>query len=166
MQRVDQSIRVSAPIEQVYQFWRNFENFPRFMEHVEEVRPLDAEGRQSHWRLKGPIGTPVEFDAVLTEDVPPSVISWNSTGGTLNLCGGVTFTPVNDETLVHVLMEWSDPPGGPIGQALSRILQNPEQMLAEDLQRFKGLVEERAAAGEPAPPTPDLPDSHAAVSSN
>jgi uncharacterized membrane protein len=49
MQRAEQSIRVAAPAASVYQFWRNFENFPRFMDHVEEVRLLDADGTHSHW---------------------------------------------------------------------------------------------------------------------
>ncbi|HEX2172552.1 MAG TPA: SRPBCC family protein [Dehalococcoidia bacterium] len=168
MPRVDQQIRVTAPIDQVYQFWRNFENFPLFMQYVDEVTLLDPEGRRSQWKLGGPLGATIELDSELTEDVPPSVISWNSVEGTIDLCGGVTFTQANEqETLVHVLMEWSDPPAGAIGEAVGQIFANPDQMLTEDLTRFKVLVEERLAAGNPQPPAPPSgPDSHAAVASS
>ncbi|MGH2371318.1 MAG: SRPBCC family protein, partial [Chloroflexota bacterium] len=70
MQRAERSIRVAAPVEQVYRFWRNFENFPQFMEHVEEVRLLDPQGQTSHWKLKGAMGMTPEFDARLTQDEP------------------------------------------------------------------------------------------------
>src|SRR5207302_8285064 len=78
MQRVERSIRVKAPTAQVYQFWRNFENFPRFMEHVEEVRCQSSDCRQSHWKLHGPMGQNVEYDADLTQDEPNRAIGWNS----------------------------------------------------------------------------------------
>jgi uncharacterized membrane protein len=81
MQRAEKSIRVNAPADTVYQFWRNFENFPRFMEHVEEVRPLGGDDRMSHWKIKGPLGKSVEFDAELTRDKPGKEIGWNSRGG-------------------------------------------------------------------------------------
>ncbi|HEX2035072.1 MAG TPA: SRPBCC family protein [Chloroflexota bacterium] len=142
MQRAERSIRVNAPVDQVYRFWRNFENFPRFMDHVEEVRSLDAEGRLSHWKLKGGMGVTVEFDARLTQDEPGRAIGWNSTEGSLQTSGAVTFTDLqNGYTEVHVVMQWYDPPGGPVGEFLSRLLQNPERMLEEDLQRFKKIVE-------------------------
>jgi uncharacterized membrane protein len=147
MQRAERSIRVKAPVEQVYQYWRNFENFPRFMEHVQEVRRLDDEGQKSHWKLKGPLGVPVEYDAELTQDQPNRSIGWNSRGGSLETTGNVTFSQANGETAVHVLMQWSDPPGGPVGEVVSRILQNPERMLEEDLRRFKDIVEERSGSG-------------------
>src|SRR3954468_1817635 len=135
MQRVEKSIRVKAPASQVYQFWRNFENFPRFMEHVEEVRCQQPDCRTSHWKLRGPMGKDVEYDAELTQDEQNKAIGWNSRGGDINTTGNVTFTEQEDNTLVHVIMQWASPPGGAFGEAISRILQNPEQMLEEDLQR-------------------------------
>ncbi len=147
MQRVEQSIRVKAPASQVYQFWRNFENFPRFMEHVEEVRCVQADCRTSHWKLRGLLGKDVEYDAEMTQDEPNKAIGWNSRGGDINTTGNVTFTEQDDNTLVHVIMQWASPPGGPVGEALSRILQNPEQMLQADLQRFKDIAEGRVGSG-------------------
>lgn len=141
MQRVEQSIRVHAPISQVYRFWRNFENFPQFMEHVEEVHNLDAAGKMSHWKLKGPMGMDVEYDAELAQDVPNKAIGWNSTHGSIETTGAVTFNDLGGDTEVHVVMQWYDTPGGAVGEIVSRLFQNPEGMLKEDLLRFKNLVE-------------------------
>lgn len=146
MQRVERSIRVSAPVEEVYRFWRNFENFPSFMEHVESVELKDPAGRSSHWRLKAPLGQTVEYDAELTQDIPNKAIGWNSTQGSLQTTGEVTFNDLGQHTEVHVVMQWYDPPAGPLGEAFSRIFQDPDQMVEEDLQRFKTLVESRAGA--------------------
>lgn len=145
MQRAERSVRVRAPIAEVYRFWRNFENFPQFMEHVEQVRSLDTDGRLTHWRLKGPAGMSVEYDARLTEDEENKSIGWNSTTGSMQTSGTVAFTDVGDGyTEVHVVMQWYDTPGGPVGEFFSRLLQNPDQMLQEDLERFKSVVESRA----------------------
>jgi uncharacterized membrane protein len=144
MQRAERSIRVRAKVADVYRFWRNFENFPQFMDHVEEVRKLDADGTLTHWKLKGPVGTSVEYDARLTQEVENASLGWNSTSGTMQTSGTVTFTEVDDYTEVHVLMQWYDTPGGPVGELVSKLFQNPEQMLQEDLERFKNLVETRS----------------------
>jgi uncharacterized membrane protein len=147
MQRIEQSIRVDAPVARVYEFWRNFESFPRFMEHVEQVRLLDTDGRRSHWKITGPLGTTVEYDAELTRDIPNREIAWNSSGGSMETSGTATFRDIEGATEVHVLMQWYDPPGGPAGEVASRVLQDPEAMLMEDLRRFKAIVEGRAVSG-------------------
>ena len=146
MQRVEKSIRVNAPVQQVYQYWRNFENFPSFMEHVEDVRST-GDGRLSHWKIKGPMGKSVEFDAELTKDEPNKTIGWNSRGGDMETSGAVTFADVGDTTEVHVVMQWYDTPGGAVGEMASKVLQNPEKMLEEDLQRFKDIAEGRVGSG-------------------
>jgi uncharacterized membrane protein len=147
MQRIEKSIRVNAPVSKVYDYWRRFENFPQFMEHVEEVRATDPTGRRSHWKIKGPMGKSVEFDAELTKDEPNKTIGWNSTDGEMGTSGAVTFTDLGENTEVHVVMQWYDPPGGPVGEAASRMLQNPDKMLEEDLQRFKDIAEGRVGSG-------------------
>ena len=147
MQRAEKSIRVNAPAQTVYQFWRNFENFPRFMEHVEEVRATGGNDRMSHWKIKGPFGKTVEFDAEMTKDEPGKEIGWNSRGGEMETSGVVTFTDVGDATEVHVLMQWYDTPGGAVGEAISRMFQDPEKMLEEDLMRFKDIAEGRVGSG-------------------
>jgi uncharacterized membrane protein len=147
MQRAEKSIRVNAPSDKVYQFWRNFENFPQFMQHVEEVRPVGGGDRMSHWKIKGPLGKTVEFDAELVTDEPGKQIGWNSRGGEMETSGAVTFTDLGADTEVHVVMQWYDTPGGAVGEAISRMFQNPEKMLEEDLQRFKDIVEGRVGSG-------------------
>ena len=147
MQRAERSIRVNAPAQTVYQFWRNFENFPRFMEHVEEVTVVGANDRMSHWKLKGQLGMAAEFDAELVTDEPGKQIGWNSRGGSMESSGVVTFAETNGGTDVHVVMQWYDPPGGAIGEAVAKMLQDPEKMLEEDLQRFKDIAEGRVGSG-------------------
>ena len=143
MQRAEKSVRVAAPASEVYAYWRNFANFPQFMEHVEEVRVMGGDGRLSHWKLKGPLGKSVEYDAEITSDEPNKLIGWNSTRGDMQTTGTVTFAESNDNTLVHVVMQWYDPPAGPLGEAVSRLFQDPDKMLEEDLHRFKDVVEGR-----------------------
>ena len=148
MQRAERSIRVNAPTQKVYEYWRNVENFPNFMEHVEEVHPRGGSDKLSHWKIKGPLGTSVEFDAEMTRDEPGKEIAWNSTGGSMESSGTVTFREVGDGvTEVHVLMQWYDPPGGAVGEAISRMFQDPEKMLDEDLKRFKDIAEGRVGSG-------------------
>jgi len=145
MQRVERSIRVAAPISTVYEAWRNFERFPEFMEHVEEVRLIGDDGLRSHWKVQGPGGTTAEYDAELTDESPNRSIGWRSVGGDIGTSGTVTFTEMHQEphseTQVHVVMQWFDPPGGAVAEALSRMFTNPENMLEEDLHRFKHLIE-------------------------
>jgi uncharacterized membrane protein len=147
MQRIEQSIRVKAPVEQVYKFWRDFGNFPTFMENVEDVRCLDAECRRSHWKLHGPMGKTVEYDADLTQDEPNKAIGWNSSSGDISTTGNVTFTQHEDNTLVHVIMQWADTPGGALGEGVGKLFQNADAMLQEDLQRFKDIAEGRVGSG-------------------
>ena len=147
MQRIEKSIQVNAPAEQVYTYWRNFENFPQFMENVEEVRSNDPSGRMSHWKIKGPMGKTVEFDSELVKDEPNRMLGWNSRGGEMETSGSVTFTPLEDTTEVHVVMNYYDTPGGPVGEAASQVLQNPDKMLDEDLRRFKDIAEGRVGSG-------------------
>ncbi|HLQ32058.1 MAG TPA: SRPBCC family protein [Chloroflexota bacterium] len=152
MQRAEKSIRVAAPVEQVYAFWRNFENLPRFMEHVKDVRRASSNQELWHWTLKGPLNSGFEFDARVTEDQPNKSIGWNSTHGSLGTSGVVTFRDLQSNTEVHVLMQWFDPPGGKLGEALSQMVRNPGKMLEEDLRRFKDLMERRLredVGGEP-----------------
>jgi len=147
MQRAEKTIRVNAPAEKVYGYWRDFQNFPRFMEHVEEVRPVSGNDKLTHWKIKGPLGVSVEFDAEITQDVPSKSIGWNSRGGTMETSGVVTFQDINDVTEVHVLMQWYNPPLGVVGEAASRMFLDPEKMLEGDLLRFKDIVEGRVGSG-------------------
>jgi uncharacterized membrane protein len=146
MQRVERSIRVKAPASKAYQLWRNFERFPTFMENVHEIRMMRGDGQRSHWKIAGPLGKEVEFDADMTEDEPGKSIGWRSVEGhgEVGVSGNVTFAELSDgETEIHVVMQWYDTPAGAVGEAASRTLQNPEKMVEDDLRRFKEVAEGR-----------------------
>ena len=139
-QRVNESIEVQAPVDEVFAYWSNFENFPKFMQNIEEVRMTGED--TSHWRVKGPLGKSVAFDAKTTEKDPKRGIGWNTVDGEVMTSGEVRFEEVQpDRTRVEVTMNYSDPPGGKVGEAAAEVLQNPEREMREDLQNFAKIVE-------------------------
>lgn len=139
--RVEQVITVNRPIDEVYQFWRAFQNFPRFMRHLESVT---VEGRRSHWRTKGPAGLTVEWDAEMIEDRPAEWIAWRSLeGADVPNSGSVRFrrAPGARGTELRVQMEY-DPPAGRLGRGIAWLLgSDPERQIREDLRRCKQLLE-------------------------
>ena len=144
--RVDERIVLNRPRSEVYRFWRNFENLPRFMDHLESVTVLDEE--RSHWVAKGPAGTRVEWDAVIHNEVPNELIAWRSLEGSeVDNAGSVHFSPTeNGDTEVRVVLRY-DPPAGKMGAAVAWLFgEEPSRQVAEDLRRLKQVVE----ATEPA----------------
>lgn len=137
---IQKTLHIEAPVEQVYAFWANYENFPLFMSHVREVEDL-GEGR-SHWSVSGPGGVPIEWDAVLTEQTPGEVIAWRSEAGSmLENAGIIRFTPAGTGTRVDLRLCYHPPAGGP-GQAVAQLLgSDPRAKLNEDLGRMKSLLE-------------------------
>ncbi|MDQ4106336.1 MAG: SRPBCC family protein, partial [Actinomycetota bacterium] len=102
-QRAHDSIEVEAPLEDVFRYWSNFENFPNFMQNVEEVRMTGQD--TSHWRVKGPLGKSVEFDAKTTEMNPERGIGCNTTEGEVMTSGEVRFEESSpNRTRVDVTM--------------------------------------------------------------
>ncbi len=138
--RVEKSVTVNATPEQLYTFWRNFENLPRFMDHLEMVHVIDA--TRSHWRTKGPAGIKAEWDAEIINEVPNELIGWRSVDGSnVHNAGSVHFTPTPRGTEVKVVLRY-DPPGGTLGAAFARMFgEDPEHQVREELRRFKQLVE-------------------------
>jgi uncharacterized membrane protein len=148
-QRVHGTTEVEAPVEDVFRYWSNFDNFPNFMSNIEEVRMTAQD--TSHWRVKGPLGTSVEFDAKTTEMDPNRGIGWNTVEGEVMTSGEVLFEETAPgRTRVNVTMNYSDPPGGAIGETVANILSNPERNLEEDLQNFAGIVERGELGGSEA----------------
>ena len=149
--KVDQSTTISRPRREVFGFWRNFENLPRFMDHLESVRVLD-EGR-SHWIAKGPAGSRVEWDAEIHDEIPDELIAWRSLAGAdVDHEGSVQFRPApNDATEVRVVLRY-EPLAGKVGAAVARLFgEDPSRQVAEDLRRFKQVLE----AGEVPSPNRD-----------
>jgi uncharacterized membrane protein len=151
-QRVHESIEVQAPLEDVFSYWSNFENFSNFMQNVEEVRMTGQD--TSHWKVKGPLGKSVEFDARTTEMDPSRGIGWNTVEGEVMTSGKARFEGVSPgRTRIDVTMNYADPPGGKVGEVAANVLSNPERMLREDLENFARIVE-RGELGGPGAQSP------------
>jgi uncharacterized membrane protein len=144
--KVTRTITVDRSPQDVYRFWRNLENLPKFMEHVQSIRVIDD--RRSHWVVKGPVGTDVEWTAQILTDRENSLISWESLpGAEVQNAGSVRFEPVNNglSTEVKVSMQYL-PPAGVIGATVAKLFgEAPDQQLEEDLERFKELLGGQAA---------------------
>ncbi len=139
-QRVHESVEVQAPLQDVFTYWSNLENFPQIMRNVEEVRMIDRE--TSHWRVKGPLGKTVEYDARTTEMSPERGIGWNSLEGEVDTSGQVRFEEVaTGRTRIDVTMNYADPPGGRVGELAADAISNPEGEIREDLENFARRVE-------------------------
>jgi uncharacterized membrane protein len=138
---VQKAINVNAPVEQVYDFWTKFENFPRFMSHVQEVRSLG--NNRWHWVVKGPANVPVEWTAFVTDQVENKLLAWKSEKEQMVESSGVVQFHTNETggTRVTVRMSYS-PPAGVFGHAVAAIFGvDPKQAMDEDLMRFKSLIE-------------------------
>ena len=140
--KVEESVTINRPVLEVYRFWRNFENLPRFMDHLEAVTVIDDS--RSHWVAKGPAGTRVEWDAVIHNEVEDEVIAWRSLPGSeVNNAGSVHFTPTPDGTGTDVRVVLSyEPPAGKLGAAVAKLLgEEPSKQVADDLRRFKQVMD-------------------------
>ncbi|AWN21875.1 cyclase [Deinococcus irradiatisoli] len=140
---VEKAMTIGVSPQELYTFWRNFENLPRFMNHLESVKVQEG-GQRSHWVAKAPLGSEVAWDAEITEDVAGKRIAWKSLDGTpVPNEGRVEFreAPLGRGTEVQVVLTYR-PPGGTLGAAVARMLgEEPGVQIAEDLRRLKRLLE-------------------------
>jgi uncharacterized membrane protein len=137
---VEESVTINRPAAEVYRFWRNFENLPIFMRHLESVALREA--GLSHWVAKGPAGTTVEWDARIINEVDGQLIAWQSVPpSTIATAGSVHFDETAHGTRVRVRMQYS-PPAGKLGAAIAYFFgEEPRLQIYEDLRRFKQLLE-------------------------
>jgi len=137
-----EAVTIDRSPEELYQFWHNFEQLPRFMNHLEAVQVMDQ--KRSHWRAKAPAGKTVEWDAEIIEDQPGQRIAWRSLpGAEVENSGNVRFEPApgGRGTVVKVEMQY-DLPAGPLGAAIAKLHgEEPKKQVWEDLHRFKQLME-------------------------
>ncbi len=140
--RKSRTVTINRPPEELYRFWRDFENLPRVMSHIESVRTTGA--TRSHWVARAPGGSKVEWESEVIADQPDRYIAWRSLpGADVPNSGSVRFEPApgGRGTEITVELEYK-PPGGRLGSSLSKLLgQAPEQQTQEDLRRFKQLME-------------------------
>lgn len=149
--RVEHAVIVNRPAPELFRFWRNFENLPRVMTHLESVEVLSD--TRSRWRAKAPAGQHVEWEAVVHNEVPDQLIGWKSINeATVPNAGSVHFRPVGgDATEVRVILEYQ-PPAGRLGQLVGRLFgEEPAQQVREDLRRFKATMESGAALAKATP---------------
>lgn len=136
------AITIRRPREDVYRFWRVFENLPHFMDHLESVEPRDERG--SFWRAKAPAGMKVEWVAELVDDRPGERISWRSrSGAVVQTTGTVRFSdaPRDRGTEVRVDMDYQAP-GGLLAATVAMLFgEEPEQQIRDDLRRLKQVME-------------------------
>jgi len=140
--KIAEVVTVNRPAADVYAFWRDFENLPKVMTHLESVTPLDE--KLSHWVVKGPLGTTVEWDAEIINDFKNELITWQSLeNADVVHAGSVSFkaAPGGRGTEVRVILRYAPPAGG-AGRALASLLSKaPSLELREDLRRFKEMLE-------------------------
>ncbi|MGI5216188.1 SRPBCC family protein [Plantactinospora sp. CA-290183] len=139
MSGVTKSVDVAVPIRTAYDQWTQFEDFPQFMEGVEEVRQLSD--TMTHWKVEIG-GVSREFDAKITEQLPDERVAWSSTGGTRQ-AGVVTFHRL-DENHTRVTAQMEFEPQG-LAEKAGDKLGVVDRRVSGDLQRFKEFIERRGS---------------------
>jgi uncharacterized membrane protein len=137
---IQKTVHIDAPVENVYLLWKNQQNFPRFMSHVQKVE-VAGDGRY-RWTVSGPGGMPVSWNAIVTQDIPNRVLAWRSEPGSIvGNAGIIRFDRERDGTRVNVRMSYN-PPGGAIGHAVAALFgAHPKRAMDEDFVRLKSLLE-------------------------
>jgi uncharacterized membrane protein len=158
---VKKAVTINKSPAELYSFWRNFENLPRFMTHLESV--VTTGEKTSHWKAKAPLGTSVEWDAEVTSDVPNERIGWKSAEiAEVPNSGVVEFRPTRNRGTEVIVTLTYEPPAGKLGALVAKLFgEEPSQQVADDLRRFKKLmeageiitVEGQTSGREPAPTT-------------
>ncbi|MFG3055368.1 SRPBCC family protein [Kitasatospora sp. NPDC048239] len=138
MSKVKESIDVDVPLHSAYNQWTQFEDFPRFMQGVEEVRQTDD--RHCHWTTKV-AGARREFDTEIVDQLPDERISWRTVGGDVQQLGVVTFQRLDDaHTRVSLAMDF-EPHG--MAEKAGAMFGVLDRQVKGDLKRFKGFIEEQ-----------------------
>ena len=139
---VGRTVSIERPREELYAFWRDFRNLPRFMENIESV--VVGDDRRSHWVVAAPGEKSVEWDSVITEDVRNQRIVWTSAeGADVRNDGQIEFRDSTNGrgTIVTATIVYH-PPGGALGKAVAKLFQRePNIQARRDLRRFKQLME-------------------------
>ena len=138
---VHKIINIAAPVEDVFAFWSNYQNFPRFMSNVRDVRSTGP--NRSHWVVAGPAGTPVEWDAVVTQYVPNEALGWKTTPESAIQHTGIVRFQSNPQggTRVDIRMSYN-PVAGAVGHAVATLFgADPKTEMDQDLARMKTMIE-------------------------
>ncbi|MEI1376060.1 SRPBCC family protein [Nostoc sp. UHCC 0926] len=139
--KIEKTVTINKPADELYRYWHDFENLPTFMKHLKSVKVHDK--KRSHWVANAPLGNSVEWDAEILEDRENEFISWASVeGADVDNSGFVRFKEVSDRgTEVKVVLEYN-PPGGALGATVAKLFgEEPKQQIGDELGRFKMLME-------------------------
>jgi len=149
---VGNTVLIGKSADELYQEWRDFTKFPRFMENVDSVEKLD--GGRSRWTIKAPAGSTVELVTRITEDQPGKAIAWKSEPESqITNEGRVDFIPAapGRGTMVRLTLRY-DPPAGVVGKGIAKLLQRePHLQERRELRRFKSLMETGEVATNASP---------------
>jgi uncharacterized membrane protein len=139
---IGRSATIDRNRQDLYAFWRNFNNLPLFMHNVHSVKILDD--KLSHWVIAAPAGKTVEWDSRITQDEPGHLIAWESLEeASVRNSGRVEFLDSPDDrgTVVRITLTY-DPPAGTVGKLIAKLFQKePNVQARQDLRRFKQLME-------------------------
>jgi len=139
---IGRSVTINKPRQELYAFWREFDNLPKFMHNVRSVSIKNR--THSHWVIEAPGGKTVEWDSKITDDEPGRLIAWESIdGASVRNSGRVEFldSPDGRGTVVRVTLTY-DPPAGTVGKLIAKLFQKePKVQARQDLRRFKQLME-------------------------
>ena len=136
-------LEVEAPANQCYAWWRGLTNLPQILPDVESVEPQNGSTDLTHWKVSGPLGKTVEWDARIVEDVPDTRIAWasvDSSGLDVKNAGAVRFDDHGGTTGVEVSLAY-DPPAGFVGDAVAKLFSDPQDKVEKALQAFKSTIE-------------------------
>src|SRR4051794_31735164 len=139
-------IEVNVPAGTAYDWWRGLTNLPTILPDVKSVETSDASGQLTHWKVDGPLGKTVEWDAKIVEDVPNTKIAWASVDGGDNdvrTSGAVRFDDRGATTGVEVSLDY-DPPAGILGEAVAKLFADPQDKVEKALEAFKETIERAA----------------------
>ena len=139
---IEKSITINRSPQELYKFWRDFDNLPRFMENLESVTRLDDQ--RSHWVAIGPGGKEIEWDAEIYNEKEGELIAWRSLpGADVTNAGSVHFESAPDGrgTYLKVTLNYN-PPGGKAAALFAKLFgQEPGQLVEHNLKRLKQLIE-------------------------
>jgi uncharacterized membrane protein len=139
---IGRTVTINAPRQALYAFWRDFRNLPLFMENIESVQVFDE--RRSHWKVKGPAESTVEWDSLIIEDIAGEVIAWTSTDeAEVPNSGRIEFRDTSNGRGTQVTVNIAyDPPVGALGKVVAKLFgREPHIQARQDLRRFKQLME-------------------------
>jgi uncharacterized membrane protein len=146
--KVEHRVSVAADRKTSYNYWRQFENLPQFMDHLASVEQTSP--RRSHWTSKLIAGRGVEWDTELVNDIPDKLIAWKTIGrASVPHAGSVHFDETPTGSIVRMVLEY-EPPAGRSGRVVARMFgKEPDEQVREDLERFRECVEQQGLLRTP-----------------